>query len=71
MRGMLVAGALLAMVGCRHSQSTASRSSGEQGHDEFATAFDQVQKGYEPKATAGKYTFVDRGEGVIKVTDES
>jgi osmotically-inducible protein OsmY len=72
MRWMMAAGALVAVVGCGHTQSmTASRSSGEQEHDRFTTAFDQVRAGVEQSATAGKYTFVDGGDGVVKVTDES
>ena len=71
MRWMWMATAAVAVVGCGHAQSaTASRSSWEQEPDRFTTAFDQVRAGVEPSATAGKYTFVDRGDGVVKVTDE-
>jgi osmotically-inducible protein OsmY len=72
MRWMMAAGALVAVVGCGHAPpATASRSPGGQGHDEFTTAFAQVRSGAEAKTTAGKYTLVDGGDGVVKVTDES
>jgi osmotically-inducible protein OsmY len=73
MRVLVVVGALVvSAVGCGHAQSSvASRSSGEQGHDEFTAAFAQVSAGAEPQATAGKYTLVDRGDGIVKVTDQS
>ena len=63
---------VVALFACGHTQSTAtaSRPAGEQAYSDFASAYADVESGIEAKATAGKFTFVDRGEGVINVVDE-
>ena len=74
MRWMMAAGAVAALVGCGHSESTEQAradSSWEQAKDSFANAYDSVKSGVKDTAAAGKYAIEGAGNGVVRVTDQS